>query len=145
MRSTAGRTSTDAVGEVLGVASEHDEVAGTQRGANVLYAFTLGGLRVAHLGDLGQRALRDEQLAALGSVDLLFVPAGDGPTIGGEQAATIARQLGARWTVPMHYRTARTSFLEPVDDLVARVAARRLARRRRPSSSRPSATATARS
>ncbi len=120
LRSTAGRLSSDVVGEVLGVASEHDEVAGTRRGANVMYAFTLGGVRVAHLGDLGQRGLRDEQLAALGSVDLLFVPAGAGPTIGGEQAATIAAQLGARWTVPMHYRTARTSFLEPVDDLVAR-------------------------
>ncbi|MEY2516860.1 MAG: hypothetical protein QOJ89_4218 [bacterium] len=119
LRSTAGTLTSDAVGDVLGVASEHDDVAGTQRGANVLYAFELGGLRVAHLGDLGQRALRDEQLAALGSVDLLFVPAGGGPTIGGEQAATIAAQLGARWTVPMHYRTARTSFLEPVDDLVA--------------------------
>jgi L-ascorbate metabolism protein UlaG (beta-lactamase superfamily) len=120
VRSTAGRIGTDAVGGVLGVASEHDEVAGTERGANVLYAFTFGGLRVAHLGDLGQRELRDEQLEALGIVDLLFVPVGDGPTIGGEQAATIAGQLGARWTVPMHYRTARTSFLEPVDDFVER-------------------------
>ncbi len=119
-RSTAGRLSSDVVGEVLGVASEHDAVAGTQRGANVMYAFTLGGVRVAHLGDLGQRALRDEQIEALGIVDLLFVPAGAGPTIGGEQAAAIAVQLGARWTVPMHYRTARTSFLEPVDDLIAR-------------------------
>jgi len=31
-------------------------------------------------------ALREEQLAALGSVDLLFVPVGGGPTIGAEQA-----------------------------------------------------------
>lgn len=119
LRSTAGRLGSQAAGEVLGIASEHDEVAGTQRGANVMFALTLGGLRVAHLGDLGQRALREEQLAALGTVDLLFVPVGDGPTIGALQAATIASQLSARWIVPMHYRTARTSFLEPVDDFVA--------------------------
>ena len=31
-----------------------------------------------------------------GSVDLLFVPVGDGPTIGAEQAAAIAARLGAR-------------------------------------------------
>jgi L-ascorbate metabolism protein UlaG (beta-lactamase superfamily) len=32
--------------------------------ANTLFVFTLAGRRVAHLGDLGQRAVRDEQLAA---------------------------------------------------------------------------------
>jgi len=76
-------------------------------------------VRVAHLGDLGQTALRAEQLDALGAVDLLFVPIGDGPTIGAEQAATVARQLQARWIVPMHYRTARTNFLEPADAFLA--------------------------
>ena len=43
-------------------------------------------MRVAHLGDLGQSALRQEQLDALGQVDLLLVPVGAGPTIGAEQA-----------------------------------------------------------
>jgi L-ascorbate metabolism protein UlaG (beta-lactamase superfamily) len=126
LRSTAGRLQSDVVGEVLAVASEHDEVAGTARGPNALFAFTLGGLRVAHLGDLGQRELRAEQLEALGKVDLLFVPIGDGPTIGAQQATTIGDQLQARWIVPMHYRTQRTSFLEPPDAFVAQ--ARRVAR-----------------
>ena len=94
------------MGEVVGVASEHDPVAGTQRGANVMYAFELDGVRVAHLGDLGQSILRGEQAAALGQVDLLFVPVGDGPTIGASLAYEIAATLGARWVVPMHYRTA---------------------------------------
>jgi hypothetical protein len=46
---------------------------------------------------------------------LLFVPIGDGPTIGAEQAAAIATRLSARVVVPMHYRTERIDFLEPVD------------------------------
>jgi L-ascorbate metabolism protein UlaG (beta-lactamase superfamily) len=70
---------------------------------------------VAHLGDLGQAELREEQARALGSVDLLFVPVGAGPTIGAEQAAAIAARLSARVVVPMHYRTERIDFLEPVD------------------------------
>jgi L-ascorbate metabolism protein UlaG (beta-lactamase superfamily) len=114
LRSTAGRLDSP-VGEVLAVAAEHDAAAGTERGPNTLFAFTLGGRRVAHLGDLGQRALRDEQAQALGSIDLLFVPVGGGPTIGAEQAAVIAASLGARIVVPMHYRTERIDFLEPVD------------------------------
>lgn len=28
-------------------------------------------------------------------------------------------RLRARWVVPMHYRTARTSFLEPADAFLA--------------------------
>ncbi|MEA2469444.1 MAG: hypothetical protein QOE38_442 [Thermoleophilaceae bacterium] len=115
LRSTAG-TLESPVGEVLAVASEHDPVAGTQRGPNTIFRFSLDGVSVCHFGDFGQSELRDEQAAALGSgLDLLFIPVGAGPTIGAEQAASIARQLGARWVVPMHYRTPRVSFLEPAE------------------------------
>jgi L-ascorbate metabolism protein UlaG (beta-lactamase superfamily) len=114
LRSTAGRLESP-IGEVLAVASEHDAAAGTERGPNTLFAFTLGGRRVAHLGDLGQSDLRAEQAQVLGDVDLLFVPIGGGPTIGAEQAAAIAGRLSARIVVPMHYRTERIDFLEPVD------------------------------
>ena len=141
LRSTAGRLESP-IGEVLAVAAEHDDAAGTERGPNTLFAFTLGGRRVAHLGDLGQRALRDEQAQALGAVDLLFVPVGGGPTIGAEQAAEVAARLSAGIVVPMHYRTERIDFLEPVDAFAqgaarverlasSSVRARRAARRRR--------------
>jgi L-ascorbate metabolism protein UlaG (beta-lactamase superfamily) len=118
LRSSAG-THESPLGQVTAVASEHDEHAGTERGANTIFAFELDGLRVCHLGDLGQRALRAEQLAAIGTVDLLFVPVGGGFTIGAEQAAAAVEALSPRWAVPMHYRTARISFLEPADEFLA--------------------------
>jgi L-ascorbate metabolism protein UlaG (beta-lactamase superfamily) len=121
LRSTAGRLESP-IGVVVGIASEHDELAGTERGANTLFVFMLAGRRVAHLGDLGQRVLRDEQLAALGAKDLLFVPVGGGPTIGAEQATEIAAAVGASFIVPMHYRTKRIDFLEPVDEFAERAA-----------------------
>jgi L-ascorbate metabolism protein UlaG (beta-lactamase superfamily) len=114
LRSTAGRLQSP-VGEVLAVASEHDPAAGTERGPNTIFAFDLGGVRVCHFGDFGQSQLREEQAAVLTGVDLLILPVGAGPTIGAQGAAEIARRLGARWVVPMHYRTARISFLEPLD------------------------------
>jgi L-ascorbate metabolism protein UlaG (beta-lactamase superfamily) len=103
------------VGEVVGVASEHDTEAGTRRGPNAIFTLTLDGLRVCHMGDFGQEALRAEQRAALGAVDVLLAPVGGGPTIGPEQAATIAGELGASWIVPMHYGTPQADFLGPVD------------------------------
>jgi L-ascorbate metabolism protein UlaG (beta-lactamase superfamily) len=114
IRSTAG-TLESPIGEVVAVASEHDEVAGTQRGPNTIFVLTLDGLRIAHFGDFGQTALRDEQAHAIGQVDLAFVPVGDGPTIGAAQARELARRIGARWVVPMHYRTPRIGFLETAD------------------------------
>jgi L-ascorbate metabolism protein UlaG (beta-lactamase superfamily) len=118
VRSTAG-THQSPIGEVIGIASEHDDAAGTMRGPNTLFVFTFGGMRVAHLGDLGQTALRPEQLAALGSVDLLLVPVGGGPTIGAAQAREIVDQTGAKLVVPAHYRTERIDFLEPLDEFAA--------------------------
>jgi len=121
LRSTAGKLESP-LGEVVAVASEHDEEAGTARGPNTIFVFSLDGVRVAHFGDFGQSSLRDAQAAAIGQVDLVFLPVGDGPTIGTEQAAEIAERLGAKWIVPMHYRTERVNFLEPVDAFVERMA-----------------------
>jgi L-ascorbate metabolism protein UlaG (beta-lactamase superfamily) len=114
LRSTAGKLESP-VGEVVAVASEHDPEAGTARGPNTIFRFSLDGVNVCHFGDFGQSALRDEQAAAVGSVDLLFLPVGGGPTIDASQAAEIVRRLAPRWVVPMHYRTPRVSFLEPAD------------------------------
>lgn len=118
LRSQAGRHDSP-LGVVVGIASEHDAAAGSERGPNTIFVFELDGVRVAHFGDFGQSGLRAEQRAAIGEVDLLFLPVGGGPTIGGAAAAAIARELGPRWVVPMHYRTERIGFLEPEAEFVA--------------------------
>lgn len=122
LRSTAGRLPSP-VGEVLAIAGEHDPSAGTERGPSTIFVFALDGLRVAHFGDFGQDALREEQAAAIGLVELVFIPVGGGPTIGPAQAAEIIERLSPRWVVPMHYRTPRVNFLEPVDPFLERVPA----------------------
>jgi L-ascorbate metabolism protein UlaG (beta-lactamase superfamily) len=114
LRSTAG-THDSPIGPVTGVASEHDDTAGTQRGPNTIFVFELDGVRVCHMGDFGQSGLREEQAAAIGEIDLLFVPVGGGFTIGAEQASRIVERLTPRWVVPMHYRTPRIGFLETAD------------------------------
>jgi L-ascorbate metabolism protein UlaG (beta-lactamase superfamily) len=114
LRSTAG-THESPIGQVMGIASEHDDAAGTQRGPNTIFVFELDGVRVCHMGDFGQKGLREEQAAAIGEIDLLFVPVGGGPTLGAEQAALVVERLKPRWVVPMHYRTPRIGFLETAD------------------------------
>lgn len=118
IRSTAGRFESP-IGEIVAVASEHDPDAGTARGPNTIYVFSLDGLRIAHLGDFGQRELRPEQRAAIGDVDLVFLPVGGGPTIGAAAAAVIVGGLAPAYAVPMHYRTPAIDFLEPPDAFLA--------------------------
>jgi L-ascorbate metabolism protein UlaG (beta-lactamase superfamily) len=123
LRSTAG-TFESPVGEVIGVASEHDDAAGTERGPNTIFRFTLDGLRLSHFGDFGQAELRAEQSRAIGEVDVLLLPVGGGPTVGGESAAAIVRTLHPRLVVPMHYRTEAVNFLDPPDEFLEALGAR---------------------
>ncbi len=122
LRSTAG-TLDSPFGEVTAIASEHDDAAGTQRGPNTIFVFSLDGVRVCHMGDFGQSGLREEQTQAIGEVDLLFVPVGGGPTLGAEQAALVVERLSPRWVVPMHYRTPRIGFLETAEEFLAQAPA----------------------
>jgi L-ascorbate metabolism protein UlaG (beta-lactamase superfamily) len=112
------------IGEVVGIAGEHDAVAGTQRGANTIFRFSLDGTTLAHFGDFGQPALRPEQREALGDVDVVLLPIGGGPTIAPDAAASLVRQLGPRLVVPMHYRTAGIAFLDPPDAFLDALGAR---------------------
>lgn len=123
VRSTAG-TFDSPLGEVIAVASEHDDAAGTERGPNTIFCFALDGLRLCHFGDFGQSGLRPEQERAIGRVDVLFLPVGGGPTVGGEPAAAIVRALRPRLVVPMHFRTEAIDFLDPPDAFLAAVGAR---------------------
>jgi L-ascorbate metabolism protein UlaG (beta-lactamase superfamily) len=128
IRSTAGKFETK-FGDVLAIASEHDPSAGTERGPNAIFSFELDGLRICHLGDLGQSALRDEQLAAIGKPDVLMVPVGGHFTIDAEAAAEVVRVLDPAVVVPMHYGSPAVGLpLAPVEDFLALMEGRELRR-----------------
>lgn len=87
---------------VIGVKTYHDAVRGEERGRNTIYVLELDDVRVCHLGDLGHR-LADDELEALGTVDVLLVPVGGGTSLDAERAALVVRQIEPRVVIPMHY------------------------------------------
>lgn len=119
VRCAEGATETP-IGTVTGIASEHDAAGGTQAGPNVIYRFAFDELDVVFLGDLGQSELRPEQVEAIGTPDVLFVPVGGGYTIGSDVAEQISRLVGARWLVPMHYSTSAFELPEGVEAFAER-------------------------
>ena len=102
----------------------HDDKRGTARGLDTVFIFEVGGLRIAHLGDLGH-VLDDDQLEAIGSVDVLLVPVGGATTLDAYQATRVIDQLHPRLMVlPMHYKTdaAAQKDLAPLDLFLERKA-----------------------
>jgi L-ascorbate metabolism protein UlaG (beta-lactamase superfamily) len=90
------------------VGAYHDDQQGGLFGRNALFVLETGGLRFAHLGDLGH-TLDDAQLGEVGPVDVLMVPVGGAFTIDAAEATEVAAQTQAKLVFPMHYATARTS------------------------------------
>ena len=65
----------------------------------------MGGVRIAHLGDLGH-TLTDQQISDIGSVDVVLVPVGGVWTVDAHRATQVIDQIRPRLvTIPMHYRT----------------------------------------
>lgn len=89
---------------ITGVPTYHDAEQGAARGKNTVTIFEAEGLRVVHLGDLGH-LLTDEQVKAIGKVDVLMIPMGGHYTIGPAEADKVIAQLKPRVVIPMHFKT----------------------------------------
>jgi len=104
---------------IYAVPAFHDDIQGTSpRGLDALFVIELGGIRIAHLGDLGQSSLTDGQLRALGPIDVLMIPVGNGPfTMSPPQATAIVSQIRPKIIIPMHYKTpARPAAWAGIDE-----------------------------
>ncbi len=93
-----------------GIAVYHDRAKGAERGPNIIFAFDLDGVRLAHLGDLGH-PLSPEQLKELEGIEVLFAPTG-GPaaTLEIQEVIGLWETLKPRIVIPMHFKTARCTF-----------------------------------
>lgn len=89
---------------IKGVLSFHDNKEGRERGINTIYLIENEGIKICHLGDLGQAKLNDEQLEEIDEVDILMVPVGGVFTLDGEEAAKITNQIEPKIVIPMHYK-----------------------------------------
>ena len=94
----------------------HDERGGALRGENTVLFFTLEGLKVAFLGDIGETG-NEILIEKLKGVDLMLVPVGGNYTIDDFGAYDYAIKSGVKTVIPMHYHfngsTVDISTVEP--------------------------------
>jgi len=89
---------------VLGFSSFHDSKQGQERGANTIYIIEMDGLRICHLGDLGEQ-LNEEKLEEINGVDILLIPVGGIYTIGPKEASDLVAKIDPSLVIPMHFKT----------------------------------------
>lgn len=75
----------------------------TDPGPNAMYAFTVGGIRVGHMGDVGN-PLTPAQLDFLRGVDVLLALTGGPVTIELDDLDEALRAARPRIVIPMHYQ-----------------------------------------
>lgn len=96
----------------------HDHDQGMQRGANKIFTFEIDQIHFCHLGDLGH-ILSNEQVQAVGTVDILMIPVGGFFTIGPQEATTVMNQINPKIAVPMHFKTDKCAFpIEPAESFL---------------------------
>ena len=110
----AGKHEVDGI-EFTGIACHHDESGGKERGDNTIFCFTMNGIRLCHLGDLGHD-LSNDQIASVGSVDVLMIPVGGAFTVDANAATKIIDHIKPQVAIPMHFKNKRCPGF-PVSDL----------------------------
>ena len=73
-------------------------------GQNGMYRFEVDGLKIAHMGDVGN-PLTEAQMAFFEDVDVLLALAGGYLTIELPDLDTLIKQIKPKLVVPMHFRT----------------------------------------
>ena len=101
--------------EFKGIATFHDNVQGAERGRNTIFCFTIDGIRVCHMGDLGHW-LSQPQITEMGNVDVVLTPMGGRSQIDAPTATELTTRMRARVIIPMHFKTPQIGFeLAPVE------------------------------
>jgi L-ascorbate metabolism protein UlaG (beta-lactamase superfamily) len=89
---------------IEGINSFHDSSKGEERGISTIYAINVEGLRICHLGDIGQKELSSNQIDKIGDIDILMIPVGGIFTIDASEAVKIINQIEPSIVIPMHYK-----------------------------------------
>lgn len=97
--------------------------------ANALYHFELDGVRVLHMGDIGNPVAPEHIEALKGEVDLLLALTGEHATIALDDLDAFIRAIKPRAVIPMHYFSDKGVLdIEPVETFTDRIPAERVTR-----------------
>ena len=78
---------------------------------NIIFLIEAEGIRVCHLGFFGEEEINEEQLEALGRVDILLVPINGDKTINFKEAEKVIAKIEPKIVIPMAYDSKKKDVL----------------------------------
>jgi L-ascorbate metabolism protein UlaG (beta-lactamase superfamily) len=89
---------------IKGIETYHDNANGEKFGKNTIYVVDSENIRLVHLGNFGEKKIKDELLEKLGNIDILLIPiSGKYLNQPVEDAIGIIKQIEPKIIIPMHY------------------------------------------
>jgi L-ascorbate metabolism protein UlaG (beta-lactamase superfamily) len=88
---------------IEGIESFQDSENGNLRRRNTIFTIESEGIRVCHLGNIGQ-ILNENQVDVIGEVDILLIPIGKEDSLSLKQIKEIIGQLEPGIIIPMNYK-----------------------------------------
>lgn len=102
---------------ILGTAATRHIDTAADAPLSTIYRIEVGDSRIALLGNIDPK-LDEDQLEALGVVDILILPVGGGGyTLDATSAAALARQIDPKVVIPIHYADSGLKYEVPQDTL----------------------------
>lgn len=93
----------------------HDNNNGALRGDNLIFIYDFNGIRVCHMGDIGQD-FNPSIIKNINNIDILLIPVGGVYTIDYNMAKKYVDGIKPKVVIPMHYKRDKLSFdLDKVD------------------------------
>lgn len=84
---------------------------------DTIYRVEIGDVRIAIIGNIMPK-VSEEQLEAIGVVDIAIIPVGgNGYTLDAENAAAIVRQIDPRAAIPVHYADSGIKYEVAQDEV----------------------------
>jgi len=103
--------------DILGIAVQRHLDSEGQEKTGTIYRIEVGETRIGLCGNIYEQ-LSDEQLEALGVVDILILPVGgSGYTLDATGASNLVRKITPKVVIPVHYADDALSYEVPQDTL----------------------------
>lgn len=102
---------------VRGIASQRHIDTESEVQKCTVYRIEVGDVRIGLLGNIADK-LNDDQLEALGVLDILVIPVGGGGyTLDATAAANLTRRIDPKVVIPVHYGDKALKYEVPQDGL----------------------------
>ena len=98
---------------IFSIQGSHNSTPSPEEGNNYIFVIDMGGMRLAHFGDLGQDSLSEDQLEALGKVDVAFAQFANSYSsmdISNKKGFNLMDQVKPRLIFPTHVDEETTQY-----------------------------------